>query len=46
MTVETPCKQVQEYYHLLGMEVQAHVKIDAFIDDVMNIKCSSTFAFI
>ncbi len=33
VTVETPCKQVKEYYKLLGLEVPAHVKVDSFMKE-------------
>ena len=38
VTVETPCRQVKDYYQLLATDVPAHVKIDAFLNDVMNAK--------
>ena len=30
VTVETPCKQVKEYYKLLGLKVPAHVNVEDF----------------
>ena len=34
VTVETPCKQVKEYYKLLGLKVPAHVKDDLCRKDI------------
>lgn len=38
VTVETPNKQVRQYYSMLGLKVPAHVKLPAFIDEVMHPK--------
>ena len=38
VTVETPCKQVKEYYKLLGLEVPAHVNIESFMKGNLLLK--------
>ena len=35
VTVETPNKQVKQYYSMLGVKVPSHVKLPVFIDEVM-----------
>ena len=37
VTVETPSKQVREYYDLLGLQVPAHVDVNGFMKDVLGI---------
>lgn len=36
VTVETPNKQVKQYYSMLGVKVPSHVKLPVFIDEVMH----------
>ena len=38
VTVETPSKQVKEYYKLLHMDVPAHVDLDKYIPAIMKAK--------
>ncbi len=38
VTVETLCKQVKEYYKLLGIEVPAHVKADSFMKENLLVQ--------
>lgn len=38
VSVETPNKQVKDYYNQLGLTVPAHVKLNAFADDVLSMK--------
>ena len=36
VTVETPNKQVKQYYSMLGIKVPAHVKLPTFINELMH----------
>ena len=36
VTVETPNKQVKQYYSMLGVKVPSLVKLPVFIDEVMH----------
>lgn len=37
VTIETPSRQVKDYYKLLGVEVPGHVKVDQFRKDILGI---------
>ncbi len=37
VTVETPSRQVKDYYKIIGTEVPAHVKVDDFRKDVLGL---------
>ena len=37
VTVETPNKQVKEYYHLFGLDVPAHVDLKSYIKDIVKM---------
>lgn len=36
VTVETPSKQMKEYYRLLGIDVPAHVDLNKFTASIMQ----------
>lgn len=36
VTVETPSRQVKEYYKLIGVSIPAHVKVDQFKKDILG----------
>ncbi len=38
VTVETPSKQVKDYYKMLGIEVPAHVEVNSFREQNLGIK--------
>ncbi|MBR4209629.1 MAG: hypothetical protein IKQ96_05380, partial [Lachnospiraceae bacterium] len=37
VTVETPNKQVKEYYHLFGLDVPAHVDLKNYIKNIVKV---------